>query len=166
MSLVPFPPPGAVPGKSGPEQARRPDPTESYLLSAACRRRHCYNLPDRHRLLPLESKPPKPDQRLEAATSPTRNPTPGDGKAVPRLFELGNPRDTPLHQNAGVNSSSHWLGYPCGPAPKELEPGAQGTGQPQGWSLKEPATLVVPALYVPKAEAQAHRQVHVRNFIL
>lgn len=166
MSLVPFPPPGAVPGKSGPEQARQPDPTESYLLSAACRCRHCYNLPDRHHLLPLEPKPPKPDQRLEAATSPTRNPTPGNRKAVPRLLEPGDPRDTPLHQNACVNSPPHWLGYPCGPAPKELKSGAHGTGQPQGRSLKEPAILVVPAPYVPKAEAQALRQVHVRNFIL
>lgn len=103
---------------------------------------------------PPAPKPPKPDRRLEAATSPTRNPTPGDEKAVACLFEPGDPRDTPPNPKAGATPLSHWLGRLRGPTPpRETRGGVGGLGQLRGRSLKEPSALVVPAPCAPKASS-------------
>lgn len=118
---------------------------------------------------PPAPKPPKPDRRLEAATSPTRNPTPGDEKAVACLFEPGDPRDTPPNPKAGATPLSHWLGRLRGPTPPgKLEAELGGWASFGGGALKSPPRWWCPHPVRLKraAEGQALRQVHVRKFIL
>ena len=115
---------------------------------------------------PRAPNPPKSDQRLGAATSPTRSPTPGDGRAALRLSEPGDRETRPPTKRRSDSA------LPLARPPATPPPRSQGRS-PGGWAnlsrgaLKSPQPLRCPkAIRKTGSRGPCTGQVHVRNFIL